>query len=80
MDLTEPGDMREATLARGVASQSATAERAPFNLHARAPEGRGAVPDTRLPPRGHDQPRRTCGRPTARHGSARGAHARKDAR
>ncbi|MCC5475459.1 DUF6380 family protein [Streptomyces sp. NPDC059680] len=35
MDLTEPGDTRQATLRCGVASQTATADRAPFNLHAR---------------------------------------------
>ncbi|WP_425264682.1 DUF6380 family protein [Streptomyces incarnatus] len=35
MDLTGPGDMRQATLGSGVASLTATAERAPFNLHAR---------------------------------------------
>ncbi|MER6569341.1 DUF6380 family protein [Streptomyces sp. NPDC001093] len=35
MDLTEPGDMRQATLRCGVASLTATADRAPFNLHAR---------------------------------------------
>ncbi len=35
MDLTEPGDMRQATLGCGVASLTATAERAPFNQHGR---------------------------------------------
>ncbi|MER6064256.1 MULTISPECIES: DUF6380 family protein [unclassified Streptomyces] len=35
MDLTEPGDTRQATLHCGVASLTATADRAPFNLHAR---------------------------------------------
>ncbi|MEU4927422.1 DUF6380 family protein [Streptomyces yokosukanensis] len=35
MDLAEPGDTRQATLVRGVASLSATADRAPFDLHAR---------------------------------------------
>ncbi|WP_418346623.1 DUF6380 family protein [Streptomyces fodineus] len=79
MDLTEPGVVREATLHSGVASQSATADRAPFNLHARTSKGREAVSDMRLPPRGHDQPRRTRGRPAAHHRPARGAHARKDA-
>ncbi|WP_331454105.1 DUF6380 family protein [Streptomyces sp. FXJ1.172] len=86
MDLTEPGDMGEATLHCGVASQTATAGRAPFTLHAGqacgAPKGRGAVPDMRLPPRGHDQPRRARARSTARHGTPCGAlgHAWKDAR
>ncbi|WP_433454210.1 DUF6380 family protein [Streptomyces sp. CA-142005] len=35
MDLTEPEDTRQATLHCGVASLTATADRAPFNLHAR---------------------------------------------
>ncbi|MEU9444938.1 DUF6380 family protein [Streptomyces sp. NPDC048304] len=35
MERAEPGDMRQATLHCGVASLTATAERAPFNLHAR---------------------------------------------
>ncbi|MGQ5633867.1 MULTISPECIES: DUF6380 family protein [unclassified Streptomyces] len=35
MERGEPGDMRQATLHCGVASLTATAERAPFNLHAR---------------------------------------------
>ncbi|MFD5798892.1 DUF6380 family protein [Streptomyces diastatochromogenes] len=85
--------MRRATLRCGVASLTATAERAPFIQHARqaertalrfcgAPKGRGAVVDMRLPPRGHDQPRRARSRSTAHHGTARGAltHARRDAR
>ncbi|MEU6086587.1 DUF6380 family protein [Streptomyces sp. NPDC047085] len=87
MDLTEPGDMRQATLRSGVASQTATAERRPSRSGS-APKGRGAVPDMRLPPRGHDQPRGCRGRSTTRHGTARGASrhsprsadARKDAR
>ncbi|MFB7510150.1 DUF6380 family protein [Streptomyces broussonetiae] len=80
MDLTEPGDMRQATLHGGVASQTATADRAPFDQHARAPKARGAVPAMRLPLRGCDEPRGTRGRPTAQHGTPRGALARKDAR
>ncbi|MQY33608.1 hypothetical protein SRB17_15690 [Streptomyces sp. RB17] len=63
-DATEPGDLRQATLHCGVASLTATAERAPFIQHGRAPEGRGAVSDMRLPPGGHDQPRRTRRRRT----------------
>ncbi|WP_371917038.1 DUF6380 family protein [Streptomyces sp. IMTB 2501] len=35
MVLPEPGDERQATLRCGVASLTATADRAPFNLHAR---------------------------------------------
>ncbi|MEV6840353.1 DUF6380 family protein [Streptomyces sp. NPDC051133] len=35
MDLTEPGDRRQATFRHGVASLTATAVRAPFNQHAR---------------------------------------------
>ncbi|WP_374938370.1 DUF6380 family protein [Streptomyces sp. Ru62] len=72
--------MRQATLPRGVASLTATAGRAPFNQHTRAPRGRGAVSRMRLPPRGHDQPRRSRGRRAARSGPACGALARKDAR
>ncbi|WP_425347890.1 DUF6380 family protein [Streptomyces roseochromogenus] len=37
MDLPEPRDKRQATLRCGVASLTATADRAPFNLHARHP-------------------------------------------
>ncbi|MER6383526.1 DUF6380 family protein [Streptomyces sp. NPDC001118] len=88
MDLGEPGDewqgeMRQATLHCGVASLTATAERAPFTLHAQqvgSAQGRGAVSDLRLPRRGHDQPRRSGGQRTVHHGPARGALARKDAR
>ena len=74
MDLTEPGDMRQATLRCGVASLTATAHRAPFRLYAErvcsapngsAPKGREAVLDMRLPPRGRDQPRRSRRRSTA---------------
>ncbi|MFF8905096.1 DUF6380 family protein [Streptomyces olivaceoviridis] len=74
--------MRQSTFRRGVASLTATAGRAPFNHQARAPKGRGAVSDMRLPPRGHDQPRPARGRLTDPPGPARGAlaHARKDAR
>ncbi|WP_425087700.1 DUF6380 family protein [Streptomyces cyanogenus] len=76
--------MRQATLPCGVASLTATAERAPFTLYAEqvrsAPKGRGAVSGMRLPPRGDDQPRRAGRRPTAHHGAARAALARKDAR
>ncbi|WP_373310843.1 DUF6380 family protein [Streptomyces alanosinicus] len=35
MDLPKPGGTRQATLRRGVASLTATADRAPFDLHAR---------------------------------------------
>ncbi|MGW2647941.1 DUF6380 family protein [Streptomyces sp. NPDC001393] len=35
MHRTEPGDLRQATLRCGVASLTATADRAPFTLHAR---------------------------------------------
>ncbi|MFS4095546.1 DUF6380 family protein [Streptomyces sp. AF1A] len=84
MDLTEPGDMRQATLRSGVASQTATVKRAPFTLYDErvrsAPKGRGAVSDTQLPPRGHDRPRRSRGRRTAPPGPTRGALVGKDAR
>ncbi|MGW0994500.1 DUF6380 family protein [Streptomyces sp. NPDC002523] len=90
MDLTEPGDMRQATLCTGVASLTATAGRAPFNQHARqsplgsgsAPKGREAVSDLRLAPRGRDQPRRRRRRSAAHRGTTSGAlaHGRKDAR
>ncbi|MEV7813890.1 DUF6380 family protein [Streptomyces flaveolus] len=76
----EPDGMRQATLPCGVASLTATAERAPFNQRTRAAQGRGALSDLRLPPRGHDQPRRSRGRKATRSGPARGALARKDAR
>ncbi|GGY85046.1 hypothetical protein GCM10010300_31000 [Streptomyces olivaceoviridis] len=75
-----PDGMRQSTFRRGVASLTATAGRAPFNHQARAPKGRGAVSDMRLPPRGHDRPRRSRSRKAALNGPARGAHARKDAR
>ncbi|WP_373560433.1 DUF6380 family protein [Streptomyces sp. Ag109_G2-15] len=87
------GPMRRATLRCGVASLTATAERAPFIQHAKqarrsplrfdsALKGRGAVRDMRLPPRGHDQPRWRRGRATAHRGTSSGAlgHARRDAR
>ncbi|MEU2062957.1 DUF6380 family protein [Streptomyces sp. NPDC013455] len=82
MHLAEPDGTRQATLRCGVASLTATAGRAPFNQHARAAQGRGAVSGMRLPPRGRDQSWRSHGRPTVRHGAARAAlaHARKDAR
>jgi len=35
MDLTEPGDIRQATPCRGVASLTATPGRAPFTQHGR---------------------------------------------
>ncbi|MFC9930412.1 DUF6380 family protein [Streptomyces sp. NPDC127190] len=35
MDRTEPGDMRRANLHHGVASLTATTDRAPFNQHGR---------------------------------------------
>ncbi|WP_420709312.1 DUF6380 family protein [Streptomyces sp. NRRL B-3648] len=77
-----PDGMRQATLPRGVASLTPTAGRAPFNQHERAPRGRAALLDMRLPPHGHDQPRPARGRPTAPAGPARGAlaHGGKDAR
>ncbi|MEU9478175.1 DUF6380 family protein [Streptomyces sp. NPDC048191] len=69
MDLTEPGDTHRATLRCGVASLTATAERAPFTLYAEparsAPRGRGAESDMWLPPRGREQPRRSRRRSTA---------------
>jgi hypothetical protein len=71
MDLTGSGDMRQATLHCGVASLSATAERAPFIQHARAPQGRGEL---------RHQPRRSRRQRTAHPGPTRGALARKDAR
>ncbi|OIJ88888.1 hypothetical protein BIV25_35980 [Streptomyces sp. MUSC 14] len=81
MDLAEPAEpegVRQATPHSGVASQSATADRAPFTLRARAPEGREAVLDMRLPPRGRDRTRRNRERRTARHGTPCGAHVWKD--
>ncbi|MFI2203510.1 DUF6380 family protein [Streptomyces sp. NPDC020192] len=75
MDLTEPGDTPQATLCSGVASLTATAERAPFTLYTEpvcsAPKGRGEL---------RDQPRRVRGGLTAHHGTPRGAFAGKDAR
>ncbi|MGV4986435.1 DUF6380 family protein [Streptomyces sp. NRAIS4] len=75
MDLAEPGDMRQATPRCGVASLTATAERAPFTLYAEqvcgAPKGRGEL---------RDQPRRSRRRRTAQPSPTRGALARKDAR
>ncbi|MGW2032333.1 DUF6380 family protein [Streptomyces argyrophylli] len=76
----EPDGMRQATLLLGVASLTATAGRAPFIHQARTPKGREAVSGMRLPPRGHDRPRRSRSRKAALNGPARGAHARKDAR
>ncbi|MEV5387175.1 DUF6380 family protein [Streptomyces sp. NPDC052721] len=76
----EPDSTRQATLPCGVASLTATAGRAPFEHQARAPKGHEALSDMRLPPRGHDQPRRGRGRKAAHNGAARGAPARKDAR
>ncbi|MFG3009114.1 hypothetical protein ACGFZB_01375 [Streptomyces cinerochromogenes] len=72
--------MREATLHRGVASLTATAFRSASDC--RAPKGRGAASDMRLPSRGRPCARRSRGRPTACRGPARGAlaHAWKDAR
>ncbi|GGW10192.1 hypothetical protein GCM10018980_33770 [Streptomyces capoamus] len=64
---------RQATLACGVASLTATAGRAPFNQHPRTREGRGEL---------RARPRPARGRPAAPAGPARGAlaHGRKDAR
>ncbi|MFF5443336.1 DUF6380 family protein [Streptomyces achromogenes] len=75
-----PDGPRQATLHPGAASLTAAAHRAPRTRHARAPRGRGAVSGARPAPRGHDRPRRSRGRRTARTGPAGGALARKDAR
>ncbi|MEU8975022.1 hypothetical protein AB0D11_38225 [Streptomyces monashensis] len=72
MDLAEPaepGGARQATPHSGVASQSATADRAPFNLRTRTPRGREEL---------RGRPRRIRRRRTARHGIPGGAHVRKD--
>ncbi|WP_436954007.1 DUF6380 family protein [Streptomyces sp. SudanB182_2057] len=79
-----PDGTRQATLHPGMASLTAAADRAPSARHARAPQGRGAVPGARPASCGqarpHDRPRRSRGRRTARTGPARAALARKDAR
>ncbi|WP_425276609.1 DUF6380 family protein [Streptomyces diastatochromogenes] len=78
------GPLRRATLRCGVASLTATGERAPFIQHAKQARRSPLRFDSALKGRGElrDQPRWRRGQATAHRGSSSGAltHARRDAR